>query len=61
MSNIDKWLNDMIDKGLASTSNSWIERAVQQKNDKMTVNLASSVLLTYDEWDKIILQMQSFN
>ena len=51
----------MIDKGLASTSNSWIERAVQQKNDKMTVNLASSVLLTYDEWDKIILQMQSFN
>ena len=59
--NIDKWLNDMIDKGLASTTSSWIERAVQQKNDRMTVNLASSVLLTYSDWDKIILERQTFN
>ena len=59
--NIDKWLNDMIDKGLASTTSSWIERAVQQKNDRMTVNLASSVLLTYSDWDKIILQLQTLN
>ena len=32
MENTDKWLNDMIDKGLAATANSWIERAVEQKN-----------------------------
>ena len=61
MSNIDKWLEDMIDKGLASTSNSWIERAVKQKNNRLTVSLASSVLLTYDDWDKFILRMQTFN
>ena len=61
MSNMDEWLNEMIDKGLASTSSSWIERAVEQKNDRMTVDLASSVLLTYDDWDKILLQAQTFN
>jgi len=61
MNDIDKWLNDMINKGLASTTSSWIERAVQQKNDRMTVDLASSVLLTYSDWDKIILRIQTFN
>lgn len=58
---IDKWLSDMVDKGLASTTRSWIQRAVEQKNSRMTVNLASSVLLTYSDWDKIILQRQTFN
>lgn len=61
MDNIDKWLGDMVDKGLASTTSSWIQRAVQQKNDRMTVNLAYSVLLIYSDWDKIILQCQTFN
>jgi hypothetical protein len=61
MNNIDKWLNEMIDKGLASTTSNWIQRAVEQKNDRMTVNLASSVLLTYSDWDKTILQIQTFN
>ena len=61
MNNIDKWLEDMLNKGLASTTSSWIQRAVQQKNDRMTVNLASSALLIYSDWDKIILQMQAFN
>ena len=61
MSNIDKWLDEMIDKGLASSSSSWIERAVKQKNDRMTVGLAYSVPLIYDDWDIIILQMQALN
>ena len=61
MDNIDEWLGDMIDKGLASTTSSWIERAVQQKNNRMTVELASSVLLTYSDWDEIILRMQTHN
>ena len=61
MNNIDKWLDDMFNKELASTTNNWIERAVQQKNSRMTVDLASSTLLTYSDWDKIILQMQTFN
>ena len=61
MNNMDKWLNDMIHKGLVSTSSSWIERAVEQRNDRLTLDLASSVLLTYSDWDKIILQCQTFN
>ena len=61
MNNIDKWLNDMINKGLASTTNSWIERAVEQKNARMTVSLASSVLLRYSELDKVLLQHQTLN
>ena len=61
MNSIDHWLKDMIKKGLASKTSSWIERAVEQKNGRMTVDLASSVMLAYSEWDKIILQRQTFN
>ena len=61
MHSIDEWLKDMINKGLASTTSSWIERAVEQRNDRMTVNLASSVPLIYSDWDKIVLQLQTFN
>ena len=61
MNNLDKWLDEMIDKGLASTRSSWIQHAVKHRNDRMTVSLASSVLLTYDDWDGIILQIKAFN
>jgi len=61
MNNIDIWLDEMIDKGLASTRSSWIQHAVKQRNDRLTVSLASSVLLSYDDWDGIILQIQAFN
>lgn len=61
MNNMDKLLNDMVHKGLASTNDSWIERAVYQRNDKMTLELANSVLLAHDDWDRIILRMQTLN
>ena len=61
MYSVDGWLKDMINKGLASTTNNWIERAVEQKNDRITVDLASSILLIYSDWDKIILQLQTLN
>ena len=61
MNDIDKWLNDMIDKGLASTTSSWIERAVEQKNDRLTVSLACSVPLTYSDLDRVLLQRQILN
>jgi hypothetical protein len=58
---MDRWLNDMIDKGLVSISSSWIERAVEQKNKRMTVDLAYSVPFIYSNWDKTIPWMQTFN
>ena len=63
MNNIDKWLSDMFDKGLASTTtaSSWIQRAVEQRNDRLTVSLASSVLLTYNDLDIVLLQRQILN
>ena len=61
MDSIEKCLKDMIDKRLASTTSSWIERAVAQRNDKLTVDLASSVLLTYSDLDKVLLQRQILN
>jgi len=61
MDNIEKLLSDMIDQGLASTGSSWIECAVEQKNDRMTVNLASSVLLAYSDLDIVLLQKQILN
>ncbi len=61
MDSIEKCLKDMIDKGLASTTNSWIQRAVEQRNDRLTVSLASSVPIRYSDLDKVILQRQTFN
>ncbi len=62
MNNIDnRWLDDMYNRKITPTSSSWIERAVEQKNSRMTIDLASSTLLTYSDWDKIILQMQALN
>ena len=62
MSNIDnRWLDDMYNRKITPTSISWIEHAVKQKNNRMTIDLACSTLLTYNDWDKIILQMQALN
>ena len=62
MNNIDnRWLDDMYNRKITPTSSSWIERAVEQKNSRMTIDLASSALHTYNDWDKIILQMQALN
>ena len=61
MNNTNKWLDNMIYKRLVPTTDRWIELAVQQRNEKMTVSLAYSALLTYNEVDRIILQQQKFN
>ena len=46
--------DDMLRKGLVSTSSSWIERAVQQKSSRLTVGLAHSKVLTYDRLDRAV-------
>lgn len=61
MNNTDRWLDDMVYKGQAPAASSWIQRAVQQKNKRVTVSLASSVLLIYSDLDKVTLQQQKFN
>ena len=61
MSDIDKWFHQMIDSGLVSTDNTWIERAVSQKNANMTVTLACSELIAYDHLDKILIRLEKLN
>jgi hypothetical protein len=39
----------------------WLEEAVQQKNPRVSLALAYSLLLEYDELDKELLLMTSLN
>jgi hypothetical protein len=51
---VDDLLAEMQSKGLASTANHWLEQAVQQKCQALTLSLASSRLLVYDRWDRCL-------
>lgn len=59
--NFDDIFQDMRKKSLISTSNSWLDRAIQQKNSKLTVALAQSKLLIYDKIDREIVRITSSN
>jgi hypothetical protein len=54
-------LEDMIRKGLASTSNTWIELAVQRKHPRLSVGIACSMLLTYDLVDRKLPALSNYN
>jgi hypothetical protein len=54
-------LDAMIKRGLASTSNTWIEKAIAQRNPCLPVGVASSVRLAYDQLDAKILRITALN
>jgi hypothetical protein len=54
-------LEAMIRRGLASTSNTWIEKAIAQRNPHLLVGVASSVVLVYDQLDAKILKITALN
>jgi hypothetical protein len=58
---LDNLLRQMVDKGLAFTSHDWIERAVQQKNPRLTLDLACSKLLLYDPVERRLVSLLVFN
>ncbi len=49
--NLGNFFEDMVRKGLVTTSNNWIERAVEQKNPRLSVSIAASKILVYDALD----------
>jgi hypothetical protein len=55
---IDKLFKRMLEKGLVSTSHHWIEKAVEQKNPRLTLDLARSALLLYDRLDKRLVNLE---
>jgi hypothetical protein len=58
---IVKLFDDMLKKGLISTGNFWIERAIDEKNARLPIGIANSRLLTYDQIDRNILNQGNFN
>ncbi len=54
-------LEAMIRRGLASTGNRWIEKAIAQRNPRLTVGVASSVELRYDQMDAAIFKITASN
>jgi len=58
---IDDIFADMVEAGLLSTSNQWIEDAIDQKNPKLTMDLACSRLLIYDTAEKMLLSITDLN
>lgn len=52
---------EMIAEGRLSTSNQWIADAIDQKNPKLTMDLACSRLLIYDAAEKMLLSITDLN
>jgi hypothetical protein len=58
---IENLFYQMVKKGLVSTSHRWIEKAVEQRNPQLTLDLAFSTLLLYDRLDKKLLSDSQLN
>jgi hypothetical protein len=50
-------LEEMVRKGLVSTSSTWIEKAVEQRNSRLSVGIAASMVLAYDRVDRKLLTL----
>jgi ubiquinone/menaquinone biosynthesis C-methylase UbiE len=53
--------NRMMSRGLVSTSNRWIEKASEQKNPRLTLDLACSFLLVCDRLDEKLISIRGLN
>jgi hypothetical protein len=58
---IDDIFDNMVKTGMLSTSNRWIEKAAEQKNPKLTLDLACSHLLVYDRVDLMLIALGRLN
>jgi hypothetical protein len=56
-----KLFEEMLKKGLVSSSNLWINTAVEQKNTRLPVSIAHSRLLTFDRIDRKIISQGVLN
>ena len=61
MGDPDRWFYYMGGKGPAAVGSTWIQRAVEQKHPKVTLDLANSILLIYGELDKVLLRQERLN
>ncbi len=54
-------IKDMLNRGLVSFGNSWIERAVLEKQSLMTLELAHSTRVYLDRVDLVIITASNLN
>ncbi len=59
--NADKVFEGLVEAGILSTSNGWINRAAAQRNPKLTLELAYSTTLAYDAADRLLMQITDLN
>jgi hypothetical protein len=57
----DRLFEEMLKKGLVSTSSLWIERAIAGKSNRLALGIAHSRLLTYDRLDRRLHTSALFN
>jgi hypothetical protein len=53
--------SDKIRENLYREIPRWLEEAIEQKNPRLTLALADSILLVYDDLDKKLLAITSLN
>jgi hypothetical protein len=53
--------SDEISRDLFSEIPYWLEEAIEQKNPRLTLALADSILLVYDDLDKKLLALTRLN
>ncbi|MFH1381474.1 MAG: hypothetical protein ABIH70_01105 [Chloroflexota bacterium] len=51
----------MVKMGLLSSGSFWIETALQQKNPRLTLDLANSAVLVYDPMDRKLINLKGWN
>jgi hypothetical protein len=57
----DDFFDEIEEMDFLYSGSYWIEKAVEQKNPMLTLDLAYSKLLLYDQLDKKILNLISLN
>jgi len=60
-SGITRLFDEMLNKGLISTGNFWIETAIKQKNAKLPIAIANSRFLSFDQIDRKIITLDKSN
>ena len=58
---MNELFNDMLKRGLISTSSSWIERAVEMKHPLLTLDIAHSTRVYLDKVDLVIITASRIN
>jgi hypothetical protein len=56
-----EFFEDLVERGLVSTSNAWIKKAIEQRHNNLSLAIANSRLLVYDKFDRNILTLTSLN